>query len=1222
MTAPRRVWTRRLVLFAIALLGCQDDNIPTQASGPRLQADIVLSPSAPLLVAAGDIASCRSSGDEATAALVDSIAGTVATLGDNAYDSATTADFTNCYAPSWGRFRNRTRPSPGNHDFLTPGGVGYYGYFGAAAGDTGKQGGYYSYDIGTWHVVALNSSADMSATSPEMQWLKADLAASQAPCKLAYWHYPRFSSGTMYQTTVDRAMVPWQLLYAAGADIVLVGHEHMYERFGPQTPDGVADTLYGIREFVVGTGGAEINYPTGTIAANSQVLETHPSAVLKLTLDSAAYGWRFIPIAGSSFTDAGSTACHGAPHDTPPVAQPGGPYATTDGTVHFDGSGSYDADGTFDQPFTYHWDFGDGNLNDDGAHPSHTYRQNGTYTVTLRVTDFRGTTGDSVTTTVTVANTATAVVLAGAGNIATCGMDNDEATAELLDALPGYVFTVGDNAPSKGAAADFANCYGPTWGRHLTRTYPVLGNQDYTLGNDNGALGYFGLRLGDPTKGYYSSDVGAWHVIVLNDNAAYVPFAAGSTQEQWLRADLAAHPNQCVIALWHQSRFFSSNTVGYNERPTYKVLWSDLYAAGADVVVNGQDYYYERMKPMDSLGAVDTLRGLRQFNVGTGGYSLGLPTVGIHPNSEVRGAVYGVLELTLRSSGYDWRFLPVAGQTFSDSGSGTCHNVAGSPPPPNQPPTASAGGPVTAGEGSAIVFDGSGSTDPDGDSLTYAWSFGDGATGTGVRPTHAYGDNGTYTVSLTATDSHGAASDPATTTATVANVPPNVNAGPDRTVNPLTALTVSATFSDPGAADGPWSYRIAWGDGSPPATGSVTNQGTAISASHTYLLPGADSILVTVTDKDGGSGSDAMVVAVGGSNAPPTAHAGGPYSGTTGVAVAFDGSGSVDGDGDSLTYAWTFGDGGTATGVRPNHVYAGAGTYHPAPPATNPQGAPSPPDSTTATIAAPPAVVLVGAGNIARCARTNDEATAAILDTVSVTVFALGDAAYPGGTATAFNTCYNPTWGRQKTRTVPVLGNHEYDSSSTAAGYFGYFGAAAGDPSKGYYSFDTGAWHVIVLNSNTTFVSTAAGSPQETWLRADLAATTKQCVVALWHNPRFYSTTSSGFSSTSSIKPFGDDLSAAHAELVINGHMRDYERFAPQDPAGNADPANGIREIIAGTGGEGLDAPNTLIIPNSERNISQVFGVLKLTLSDGSYSWQFIPVAGQPATDSGSGTCH
>src|SRR2546422_2221301 len=158
-----------------------------------------------------------------------------------------------------------------------------------------------------------------------------------------------------------------------------------------------------------------------------------------------------------------------------------------------------------------------------------------------------------------------------------------------------------------------------------------------------------------------------------------------------------------------------------------------------------------------------------------------------------------------------------------------------------------------------------------------------------------------------------------------------------------------------------------------------------------------------------------------------------------------------------------------------------------------------------------------------------------------------------------------------------------------------------------------------MLNS---FISTAAASPQETWLNADLAATTKRCVVAMFHKPRFYSTNETAFFPTASVKPLWNDLYAAGAELIINAHMRDYERFAPQDPAGAADPVNGIREIIVGTGGEGLDSPNTLIIPNSEVNISGVYGVLSLTLGDGTYSWQFIPVAGQTGTDSGNGTCH
>src|SRR5439155_1130250 len=168
----------------------------------------------------------------------------------------------------------------------------------------------------------------------------------------------------------------------------------------------------------------------------------------------------------------------------------------------------------------------------------------------------------------------------------------------------------------------------------------------------------------------------------------------------------------------------------------------------------------------------------------------------------------------------------------------------------------------------------------------------------------------------------------------------------------------------------------------------------------------------------------------------------------------------------------------------------------------------------------------------------------------------------PRGTATNYANCYAPTWGRHKSRTYPALGNHDYDSSATAVGYFGYFGAAADDPTRGYYSYDLGAWHVIVLNSNDTRVPTAVGSTQEQWLKADLAATSQPCVVAMWHRPRFYSTTSSTSSPTSSVKPFWDDLYAAGADLIVNAHMRDYERFAPQNPDGAADPVNGLREII------------------------------------------------------------
>ena len=262
--------------------------------------------------------------------------------------------------------------------------------------------------------------------------------------------------------------------------------------------------------------------------------------------------------------------------------------------------------------------------------------------------------------------------------------------------------------------------------------------------------------------------------------------------------------------------------------------------------------------------------------------------------------------------------------------------------------------------------------------------------------------------------------------------------------------------------------------------------------------------------------------------------------------------------------------------------------------------------------------VLAGAGNIGRCGKTAPAATAALLDTIPGTVFVAGDNVYASGSTSDFATCYDPTWGRHKVRTRPAVGDKEYQTAG-ATGYFGYFGAAAGDPAKGYYSYDLSDWHIIVLNSGSSGISTKAGSPQELWLRADLAANTKRCIAAYWHHARF---SSSGSAVRSSIKPLWDDLYAAHADLVVNAHARVYERFAPQTPAGAADPQNGIREFIVGTGGQGSDAFNTTPTPNSEVRISGTFGILRLTLGAGSFSWSFIPIAGQTATDAGSGSCH
>lgn len=258
-----------------------------------------------------------------------------------------------------------------------------------------------------------------------------------------------------------------------------------------------------------------------------------------------------------------------------------------------------------------------------------------------------------------------------AGDIAGCAGQDDERTAALLDANPGTVLTLGDTVYEGGTAEEFARCYAPSWGRHLGRTRPAPGNHDYGNGRATAYFDYFGDVAGERDKGWYSFDVGRWHLVALNSNCTIVGgCGAGSEQERWLRADLAAHPSRCTLAYWHHARF-SSGLHGSN--PVTAGLWLALEDAGADVVLTGHDHDYERFAPLAPDGRPTTTGGIRQFVVGTGGRSLypfGVPVAG----SEVRSAAaFGVLQLTLRDENYDWRFLPVAGSKFTDSGSDACH---------------------------------------------------------------------------------------------------------------------------------------------------------------------------------------------------------------------------------------------------------------------------------------------------------------------------------------------------------------------------------------------------------------------------------------------------------------------------------------------------------------------------------------------------------------------
>ena len=303
LSDDRGVMSRRALRLFVAIL------LPLARVVPGRAAD-------PVLIAAGDIASCTSTGDEATSALLDALPGTIVTLGDTAYQSGTASEFANCYDPTWGRRRADTRPAPGNHDYVTLGASAYYAYFGAAAGDPSR--GYYSYDLGSWHLVAINSNCSAvggcGVGSPQETWLRADLAAHPTNCTLAYWHHPLFSSGSHGAQAYMKPI--WNALDEDGADVVLNGHDHIYERFGPQTPSGTADATFGVREFVVGTGGAS-HYTVNQPLANSEARNTDTYGVLRLTLHASGYDWQFAPEAGHSFTDAGTGACHDLPPAVP-----------------------------------------------------------------------------------------------------------------------------------------------------------------------------------------------------------------------------------------------------------------------------------------------------------------------------------------------------------------------------------------------------------------------------------------------------------------------------------------------------------------------------------------------------------------------------------------------------------------------------------------------------------------------------------------------------------------------------------------------------------------------------------------------------------------------------------------------------------------------------------------------------------------------------------------
>ncbi len=278
---------------------------------------------ATVVYAAGDIADCRVTPAADSAALVTArlVAAQlspntrVLTLGDNTYPIGSAAEFRNCYAPTWGQFLSATHPAPGNHDYLTPGALGYYQYFGERAGP--GQRGYYRVQLGAWRIFSLNSALkDPQQKQAQLAWLKQELASTASACTLAYWHHPVFSSGG--HGSDPRMTEVWQLLEAAGTDLILSGHDHHYERFAKQNIRGEA-AANGIREFVVGTGGTPLT-PLLLRRNNSEAVNNTVHGVLKLNLSDDGYDWDFLPVVPGSFVDRGSDHCHGKANKTkPPV---------------------------------------------------------------------------------------------------------------------------------------------------------------------------------------------------------------------------------------------------------------------------------------------------------------------------------------------------------------------------------------------------------------------------------------------------------------------------------------------------------------------------------------------------------------------------------------------------------------------------------------------------------------------------------------------------------------------------------------------------------------------------------------------------------------------------------------------------------------------------------------------------------------------------------------